>query len=733
MSTIIPFFANCPKLVEGLLASELKDLGAVSTKETSTGVYFEGTLETAYRVCLWSRLANHVLMPLGVFDAHDVSTLQKALQGLDWAAHMTAEHTFRVDFSGKSEALHHTHYGSLVVKDAIVDYFREHTGERPSVDTVNPDIRINAHIYGDKLTLSLDLSGDSLHKRGYRVATGDAPMKENLAAAILIRAGWPEKMKTSGYFVDPMCGSGTLLIEAALMATDTAPGLFRESFGFIGWLQHDDDIWANLWDEALERHEAGMQKTLPDFRGYDGSPRAVSQSRENIESARMERIIQVTVREIAQLTPPTHGGAKTGFIVTNPPYGERLGEGDALRPLYQYFGQRLRELFNDWDVAVLTGDPELGFAIGLRAKKYYPMFNGTIPCRLLLFKAPLTPLQSKSSSVEAAASEAIQNDPKLLQETPRNDLPQSMIANRLQKNKKNLNKWLKQNQIHNYRLYDADMPEYSAAIDVYENWAHVQEYEAPKTIDPEKAEERLQAIVDAIPDVLHIPAEHVVVKQRRRQRNFSQYQALSHDEKTITVREGDCKLLVNLHDHLDAGLFLDHRPMRLKIAEEAQGKRFLNLYCYTGSVTAHAAVGGAFRTTSVDMSGTYTAWARQNLGLNGLSDSLHRVIQADCMKWLDENHDQYDLIFLDPPTFSRSKRMDDIFEIQKDHVELIKKTLRHLDTNGVLYFSTNFRPFKFDYDAFPDCTIEEITAQTIDKDFARNQKIHYCFMIRRTG
>lgn len=725
MSKIISFFANCPKLVEGLLAHELKALGAVSTKETSTGVYFEGTLETAYRVCLWSRLANHVMMHLGVFDAESVSALQKALQAFDWSAHMTPEHTFRVDFSGQSAVITHSHYGSLAVKDAIVDYFRETTGERPSVDTLNPDIRLNAHLYGDKLTLSLDLSGDSLHKRGYRVATGDAPMKENLAAAILIRAGWPEKMQNCGYLVDPMCGSGTILIEAALMATDTAPGLFRESFGFIGWLQHDDDIWAVLWQEALDRHEVGMQRSLPDFRGYDGSPRAISQSRENIEAAGLSRIIQVMVREISQLTPPTHGGAKPGMIITNPPYGERLGEGDALRPLYQYFGQRLREQFQGWEVAVLTGDPELGFALGMRAKKYYNFFNGTIPCRLLLIDVNHKPRSEEATTPEAIPSVS-KTDVELSEVEP---APPSMIGNRLSKNFKSLATWIKQNNIHNYRLYDADMPEYSAAVDIYGNWAHVQEYEAPKTIDPEKAEQRLQALVDALPAVLNIPADHIVVKQRRRQRKFSQYQALSHHEQMITVQEGACKLLINLHDHLDAGLFLDHRPMRLKIASLAQGKKFLNLFCYTASATVHAALGGAYRSTSVDMSGTYTNWARKNLGVNGLSESLHRIVQADCIQWLDSNDDQFDLIFLDPPTFSRSKRMEDDFEIQRDHIMLIKKTLKHLDKNGVLYFSTNFRPFKFDYDAFPECSVEDITSETIDKDFSRNQKIHYCFKI----
>lgn len=728
MSEIMSFFANCPKLVEGLLATELKALGAVSTKETSTGVYFDATLETAYRVCLWSRLANHILLPLGVFDATNVETLQRALQRLDWATHMRDDQTFRVDFSGQSEAIHHTHYGSLVVKDAIVDYFRARTGNRPSVDTVNPEIRLNAHIYGDKLTLSLDLSGESLHKRGYRVAMGDAPMKENLAAAILIRTGWP---KDAAYFIDPMCGSGTILIEAALMATDTAPGLLRNSFGFIQWLKHDEALWEKVLDEAIERRDAGMKKPLPDFRGYDGSPRAVSQARENIEAAGMSRFIQVIQRDISQLTPPTHAGNKTGMIVTNPPYGERLGETQVLHSLYQCFGERLREHFVGWNVAVLISDPDLGYALGLRAKKYYSFYNGTIPCRLLLLSSEVVGARHAAPESSPVREEGSSTSEGRIVESQSQDKPSTMIANRLSKNLKSLTPWLKKNNVYNYRLYDADMPEYAVAIDIYEDWAHVQEYEAPKTIDPEKAEQRLQAVIDALPGVLNIPPDHIVVKQRRRQRKFSQYQALGHHEQFISVREGQCKLLINLQDHLDAGLFLDHRPIRLKIAELAKGKRFLNLYCYTASATVHAAKGGAFKSTSVDMSGTYTNWARKNLASNGLSDAIHRVIQADCLKWLDSNQDQFDLIFLDPPTFSRSKRMDEDFEIQRDHVKLIQKTLNHLDPNGTLYFSTNFRQFKFDHEAFPGFHIEDITPRTIDQDFSRNQKIHYCFKISK--
>lgn len=724
------FFANCPKVMEGLLAQEFKELGAASTQETHTGVYFEADLETAYRICLWSRLANHVLLPLTTLDADDAPTLLAGVKGIPWIEHMDAKQTFKVEFSGQSNAIHHTLYGAQLIKDGIVDYFRARANTRPNVDTENPDIVINAHLFGDKLTISLDLSGASLHKRGYRSHTGDAPLKENLAAGILYRAGFKEQWAQYGYVIDPMCGTGTLLIEAALIATDTAPGLLRiqshnTRFGFLAWKQHQPHIWQRLLEEAKARQQIGMQKPLPAFLGYDASPRAVTQARDHIETAGLSKLIQISVREANHLTPPTHLGNKPGFLITNPPYGERLGDVDALKPLYQHLGQRLREQFQGWHIALFTGNPDLGKATGIRAKKQYAFWNGTISCKLLLMeitpewlmreRAPLEP------SVIQVSEEPLSSDAQ-------------MFANRLQKNLKNLKSWINKQGVTCYRVYDADMPEYAAAIDCYtteqgESWVHLQEYAAPKTIDPEKAAHRLDVMISSLPSVLNIAPDHIVVKQRRQQKDFSQYEKMNNQQSYMWVKEGQAKLQINLHDYLDTGLFLDHRPMRMKIESLAKGKRFLNLYCYTGAVTVHAALGGAYRTVSVDMSNTYTAWARRNLAMNGLSEALHRVIQADCNAWLNENREQFDLIFLDPPTFSRSKRMTHDFEIQRDHIRLLNKTLRHLAPGGVLYFSNNLRTFKFDYDNLPGYLIEDISADTIDSDFARNQKIHSCFKI----
>ncbi len=713
------FFANCPKLVEGLLADELRELGATKCKETLTGVYFTATLASAYRMCLWSRLANHILLQLATIDVTDIASIHKGVSRIDWSKHFSANQSFKIDFSGLSSLIQNTQYGAQVVKDAIVDQFRSRGGDRPSVALNDPDIRIHAHLYGDKLTLSLDLSGESLHKRGYRQDTHtEAPMKENLAAALLIRCKWSSTWQNYTYFMDPMCGSGTLLIEAALMASDTAPGLLREKFGFSTWRGHEPAIWKTLLTEAIERRKIGMSQHLPDIRGFDASPRTVVTARENIERAGLEKWLDVSVRELSHLTAPTHHGNKPGLLMTNPPYGERLGDEASLKPLYQHFGARLREQFQGWEVALFLGNLELGKAMRIRSYKSYAFFNGTIPCKLLLMKI-IPEWFMREREVEAPVESA----PRVLSEEAQ------MFANRLRKNLKALKPWVTKNNIHAYRIYDADMPEYAVAIDCYNDWAHVQEYAAPKTVNAEKAAERLKQICNAIPMVLEIPPHHIVIKERKQQKDHSQYEKINAKGETLTVQEGDCKLLVNLHDYLDTGLFLDHRPIRLYLANHAKGKRLLNLYCYTGSVTVQAAMGGARSSVSVDMSATYTHWARRNLSLNGLSVTLHRVVQADCWPWLENNKEKFDIIFLDPPTFSRSKRMDTDFDIQRDHVDLIRECMRHLADEGVLYFSNNFRKFKLDEQALSDLTIKDITAQTIDKDFQRDPKIHCCFLI----
>lgn len=734
------FFATCPKGIEGLLADELTGLGAAGARETVAGVHFEGELELAYRACLWSRLANRILLVLATFPAADAAAVYAGTRETDWSRHMAPDDTLAIDFTGTSPTISNSHFGAQKTKDAIADQFREATGRRPSVDTDRPSLRVNARLWRDTLTLSLDLSGDSLHRRGYRAAQGAAPLKENLAAAVLVRAGWPDIARQGGPLLDPLCGSGTFLVEGGMIAADIAPGLLRRHFGFMGWRGHSPGLWQDLQAEAEERRRMGLARTLPDLRGYDADPRAVLSARTHIERAGLDAVVSVSVRELARLARPTHAGPQPGLLVANPPYGERQGDAATLAHLYRHLGRRLREQFAGWQAAVFTGNPELGKNMGLRARKQYSFFNGALPCKLLMFTVepewfvdappPSADRPRTPAAIPAPAPSPAAGQPAAGPATA--DAPGAgaeMLANRLRKNLRILGKWARREGNDCYRIYDADMKEYAFAIDRYGDWLHVQEYAPPPTVDPASAERRLREALAVIPAVLGVPADHLALKQRRRQRGLSQYEKQGEQGRFVEVREDDCRFLVNLTDYLDTGLFLDHRPLRRMIRGLAANKRFLNLFCYTAAATVNAAAGGARNTTSIDMSRTYLNWARRNLALNGLSESLHRLVQADCRTWLAETEGQYDLILMDPPTFSNSKRMAGVLDAQRDHPGLIRLAMRHLAPGGRLYFSSNNRHFKLDEAALSDLALRNITPRTIDRDFARDPRIHTCWEI----
>jgi len=375
-------FATTPKGLELLLVEELRALGAMDPAEKLAGVAFTGDLTLAYKACLWSRFANRILLTLTSVRAGSPEALYKGVQTIDWHHHIDTAATIAVHFVCNQSTITHSLFGAQTVKDAIVDQLRDRFGVRPSVSRDRPDVSIYVYLHKDQATISLDLSGESLHKRGYRLISGSAPLKENLAAAILQRAGWKAIAKAGGSLLDPMCGSGTLLIEAAYMAGDVAPGLNRDYFGFLGWKQHQPAVWKTLHEEAVLRSTVGCQ-SLPDIIGYDHDPISIKIAFENIERAGMLGKIHVEKRELSVFAPKQQ--AVTGLVVTNPPYGERLGDVDELQPLYQLLAERLKEAFVGWKAAVFTGNPDLGKRMGLRAKKYYSLFNGAIPCKLLLF------------------------------------------------------------------------------------------------------------------------------------------------------------------------------------------------------------------------------------------------------------------------------------------------------------------------------------------------------------
>ena len=710
-----------------LLLAELAALGIAELHEAQGGAGGQATLAQAYRVCLWSRVGLRVLWQLAKFPVATDRELYDGVRTVDWREHLGVADTLAVDFSGSVPGISHTQFGAQRVKDAIVDQFREKTGQRPSVDRVAPTLRINVHAARGAAAVAIDLAGDSLHRRGYRGGQGAAPLKEHLAAAILLRSGWPAIAEAGGAFVDPLCGSGTLPIEAALIAADIAPGLTRRRFGFEDWRQHDAPVWNQLRAEAESRRV--LDRLAPGrIRGYDRDPVVLQDAGANAGRAGLGDRVSFLRCELAALPA---AAAPTGLIATNPPYGERLGETAALRELYAQLGERLRTGYLGWEAAVLTGNPVLGRELGINARRTHRMMNGPIECRLLRiriepaeFDRPCEPGRPPPIDAEAARARP----------------GARMFANRLSKNIAKLSRWARKEAIACYRLYDADMPEYAFAIDLYQSdaqgeggrWLYVQEYAPPATVDKTRARARREEALSTLAEVTGLPPEAIYWRTRRPQKGTRQYEQLDDRAERVVVEEAGLKFLVNFTDYLDTGLFLDHRRTRERIRHAAKEQRFLNLFCYTGAATVHAAAGGARTTTSVDMSRTYLDWARRNMEINGYRGEAHRFLQADCLQWLaGDDGARYDLVFLDPPTFSNSARMQREFDVQRDHVALIRKTLARLAAGGLLLFSTNFRRFRLDAAAFSDLSIADVTRATIPRDFARDQRIHHCFEIQR--
>jgi 23S rRNA (guanine2445-N2)-methyltransferase / 23S rRNA (guanine2069-N7)-methyltransferase len=710
------WIATAPVGAASVLAEELTQFGGSDIRERSHDVKFQGTLEVGYRACLWSRTATRVLLSLGQVDATTPKNLFDAVKRIDWREHLAAGATLACDCSGGNESIRHTIYGSQLLKDAVCDSLRDSTGERPNIRPERPDVLLHLHVEGPTALVSVDFSGESLHRRGYRAEGGRAPLKENVAAAVLLRAGWPAVNERGGVLVDPMCGSGTFLTEAALIAADGAPALDREYFGFAGWAQHDAPLWALLRQEARERRAARTPRRC--ILGSDVDADAVRMALENGERAGVADWIHVEKRALADVHRPA---GEAGLVVSNPPYGERIGAESGLPELYSTLGRVLRERFQGWQAAILTGNAPLARNLGVYAKRTHRFFNGTIECRLLRFDLDPANEQRPAEVVRAdwSARPGAQ-----------------MFANRLRKNLKMLDPWAEREHIECYRVYDADMPEYAFAIDLYgrdARHAYVQEYAAPKTVDQEGARERRREALAVLPDVLALPVERVHSRVRKPQKGADQYEKRENVAERHVVRENSLKFWVNFRDYLDTGLFLDHRIMRQQLREWARDADFLNLFCYTGSATVYAAAGGARSSCSVDLSNTYLDWAHENLLLNGFGGGEHELFRDDCLNWLDNQSvwgPRFDLIFVDPPTFSNSKRMDGVLDVQRDHVGMIRRSLKLLRPGGRLVFSTNYSRFKLDASALGDLAVEDISARTIPKDFERNARIHRCFVVR---
>ncbi|MBS3895606.1 bifunctional 23S rRNA (guanine(2069)-N(7))-methyltransferase RlmK/23S rRNA (guanine(2445)-N(2))-methyltransferase RlmL [Silanimonas sp.] len=713
------YFVPCGRGLEYLLADELLALGAERATAAQSGVNAEGDATSLLRVVLWSRLASRALWPLISFDCTSEDDLYAAVHGIDWREHLDPEDTLAVAAHLAGTGITHERYAVQRVKDAIVDRLRFDTGMRPSVDVEHPGLRLDLVVRKGRAVLSVDLAGP-LHRRGWRQGQGDAPLKENLACAVLARAGWTREALAAAAaagaplaLLDPMCGSGSLLIEGALIAADVAPGLLRHGDEApTRWRGFDRALWQQLLEEAKARDRRAELPAL--FFGIDLDARIVQQARRNAEAAGVFEAIDFSAGDIGALQRPCEG---PGVVVCNPPYDARLAADEAL---YASLGSALQRAVPDWRGAILCGSEALAHATRLRARKRYAISNGALECTLLACDTFAPPPARTEGEVRPMSEGA------------------RMVANRLKKTLKNSARWREREGITCFRAYDADLPEYAAAVDVYQedggearSFLHVQEYAPPASVAEHDARRRFGELLAALREVFEVPRERIAIKTRTRGKGGSKYGLMDERQEAFIVREGKVRLEVDLFGHLDTGLFLDHRPLRLRIAEEARGLRFLNLFCYTGAATVHAAVGGAASTMSVDLSSTYLEWAARNMAINGQVGPQHRYAKADAMAWLRAEKGEYDLIFCDPPTFSNSKDKDD-FDLQKHHVDLLGAAMRRLAPGGLLLFSNNFRRFKPDLETLAKfAEVEEITPATIDPDFERNPRIHRAWLLHR--
>jgi 23S rRNA (guanine2445-N2)-methyltransferase / 23S rRNA (guanine2069-N7)-methyltransferase len=706
-----------PRQLEALLGRELVALGLDAPRPFTGGVLGIADVATAVGLCFASRLASRVLWPLARFPAPDADALHAGVAALPWAELLRPGATLAVGFDGTSRTLRHTRFSAQRVKDGVVDALRAAGLERPAVDLADPEVRLQAVLFRDRVTLYLDLAGTALHRRGWRREGGEAPLKETLAAALLLAGGWGPDAR--GWLVDPLCGSGTLLVEGALLAAEVPPGALRARFGFEAWCGAPAGLLEALRQAVRPRPDAVR------LWGRDRDPEQLRRTRLHLEAAgagsRFPVELDLDAAPLAAFAPPP--AEAVGLVATNPPYGERLAAEDVLPEL----GAALRRDLPGVPVAILAGAPREAGAgaerglrerLGLPGLAVQPARNGPLAVQLLTGRVE-----------EAADGGAADGDAAALAHA-------EMFANRVRKNAQRLGRWARREGVDAWRLYDRDLPEYGLVVDRYGDALVVQEFEPPGAVDPVAAGRRRRAALAVLPEAAGVHPGDLFFRTRRRQRPEDQYDVVARDRVRTEVREHGARLLVNLSDYLDTGLYLDSRGARRLLREHFEsrpGGRFLNLFAYTGAATVQAALGGAQESTSVDLSRTYLARAREQFERNGLDPERHRLVRADVVAWLAEEgrgSGAFDAILLDPPTFSNSARTEQDLDLQRDHGRLLDLALERLAPDGVLLFVVHARRFRLAWTPPAGRRLEEVTRRTLDPDCARGRPAHRAWLLR---
>jgi len=731
--------------LEWMLARELEHLGARELRVGRRTIEFSAApgaeKETLYRAVLESRTAIRVLEPLGRFRVDSPDALHRSLQEIDWTEQLRTSDTLRVDAAIHDTFLTHSLYAAQVVKDAIVDQLRTPSGKRPSVALRGATLRVALHLVGDVATVFRDAAGRSLHQRGWRMGEVEAPLSEVLAAGILGITGWWRPGERSHdaaggeSLLDPLCGSGTLVIEAATIAAGMAPGLWRarrRAHGCFRFRDRDEPLLARLVAEL----EARVRPARGAFAASDLDPRAVEAARACAAAAGVGACVAIDQRHFEEVRPAPSGG----LIVTNPPYGERLPLPRAAA-FFRRLGDWLVHHGGGWRAAILAADTPAAGHLGLRPTHRVPLSNGPIACRLVevdirrrdapdspegdVYRPGDTPPGDTASSPAGLPGAA----PRPQRSGRTTDDQLGDFRRRLAKRFKHLSKWARRQGIEAFRVYDRDIPEVPLVIDWYAGWLHAAEYDRPHDRTEIEHQVWLDRMIEAAAVELDVPPQRTFLKVRRRQRDGGQYEKVDQRQAVLGVKEGGLVFEVNLSDYLDTGLFLDHRQTRALVRAEAEGKRMLNLFSYTGSFSVYAAAGAATDTVSVDLSNTYLEWTRTNLANNGFKDAgRHRTVRDEARAFLEHRaargEPPFDLVVVDPPTYSRSAKSGTPWDVQRDHADLLGLVARNVVAGGVVYFSTNFRRFRLEEERLAErYTIREITQRTIPEDF-RNERIH---------
>lgn len=737
--------------LEAVVVRELENLG-YDAKGSSTGrVHFTGDASAIARSNLWLRAADRVLLRVGQFEAADFGVLFDAVKALPWERWIARESAFPVNGRSVRSQLSSVPACQRIVKKAIVERLRESHGVEMLPEN-GPPVTIEVALLDNVATLTIDTSGVGLHKRGYRPMVGEAALKETLAAGLVLLSVW----RPGRVLMDPFCGTGTLAIEAAMIGRNIAPGL-RRRFEVEGWTTVARE-WAATWQRARQEAQDSIGPALsPAIIASDVDAGALAHAEHAAGLARVDKDIRFTKVDFGDI----RSDVPYGCIITNPPYGVRLGDDDGIERLYHTMPLVLRR-FPTWSFHILTARQDLEYLVGQRATRRRKLFNSQIECTYFTFLGPRPPRASQQGDAarteQSDAAPMTDQEPDGVEDRPVRDddgVPAREEATSaafgglrsrdmseleqfrkcLANNVRHLRRWPSRG-VTCYRLYDRDVPDAPLIIDRYEHAVHVAEYERVHSRTMAQHADWLDRAKAIIAECTGVPQADVHIKAKHRQRGLTQHERQDETGATIVANEAGLRFEVNLSDYIDTGLFLDHRNTRGMVRDAAAGKRFLNLFCYTGSFSVYAAAGGAAATTSVDLSNTYLEWTNRNLALNGMTGAgqaqKHRLLRSDVLEFL-RTHPQgghYDLAVMDPPTFSNSKSTEEDWEVAVGHSEALRLLLSVMAPGGIVFFSNNYRRFKLDEEMLHTvgATWQEISRRTVPEDY-RNKRIHRCWRI----